>query len=92
MFADDTALVANAAHDSLKLLDLTEDYLKMKCLQVNALKLKVVIFNKRNDKCELKFFFELEEIQVVNKTNYPGYIFQSNGRWNSHYGAKILGA
>jgi hypothetical protein len=84
LFADDTALVVNSAHDLQKLLDLTDDYLKMKCLQVNVQKSKVVIFNKRNDKCESKFWFEGEEIQVVDKINYLGYIFQSNGRWNSH--------
>ena len=44
----------------------------------------MIIFNKRNDKCESKFWFRREEIQVVDKIKYLGCIFQSNGRWNSH--------
>ena len=48
-----------------KLLDLTDDHLKMKCLQVNVHKSKVVVFNTRNDKCESKFWFKEVEIQIV---------------------------
>ena len=58
LFADNTDLVANSAHNLQKLLDLTEDYLKMKCLQVNVHKSKVVVFNTRNDNYESKFSFK----------------------------------
>ena len=62
LFPGDTSLVANSAHDLQKLLDLTDDYLKMKCHQVSVQKSKVVIFNKRNDKYESKSKFKGEEI------------------------------
>ena len=89
LFADDIAQVVNSANNLQKLLDLTDDYLKMKLLQVNLQKSKVIIFNKRNDKCESKFWFKREEIQVVDKIEYFEYIFQSNGRWNSHIKEKL---
>jgi len=58
LFADNTALVANLAHNLQKLMDLTDDYLKMKCLQVNVHKSKVVVFNTRNDNRGSKFSFK----------------------------------
>jgi len=39
-------------------MDLTDDYLKMKCLQVNVHKSKVVVFNTRNDNRGSKFSFK----------------------------------
>ena len=32
-------------------------------------------YNKRNDKCESKFGLKGEEIQLVDKIKYLGYIF-----------------
>jgi len=33
---------------------------------------------------EVNFHLRGEEIQVVFKIKYLGYIYQCNGRWNSH--------
>ena len=50
----------------------------------------MVIFNKSAGKCESEFWFKEEEIQVVDKIKYLGYIFfQSNGRYGIHIQRKL---
>ena len=92
LFADNTALVGNSAHNLQKLLELTEDRLKIKCFRVNVHKSNVVIINKRNNKCESRFYFEGSEIQVEDLESWVEdsiTIFQSNGRWNLHIKEKL---
>ena len=84
LFADDTALVAKSARELQMLLDLIEEYLQMKKLQLNVMKTKVVVFSKRNEKIDNIFVFGGQQLEVVEKIKYLGYIFQSNGGWSSH--------
>ena len=84
LFADDTALVAKSARELQILLDLIEEYLQMKKLQLNVMKTKVVVFSKRNEKIDNIFVFGGQQLEVVEKIKYLGYIFQSNGGWSSH--------
>jgi hypothetical protein len=84
LFADDTALVADSARELQMLLDLIEEYLQMKKLQLNVMKTKVVVFSKRNEKIDNIFVFGGQQLEVVEKIKYLGYIFQSNGGWSSH--------
>jgi len=56
----------------------------MKKLQLNVMKTKVVVFSKRNEKIDNIFVFGGQQLEVVEKIKYLGYIFQSNGGWSSH--------
>ena len=56
--AIDTALTVKSACDLQTLVNLIDKYPKMKYIQVYGDTTNVVIFSKRKDKCDTRFWFE----------------------------------
>ena len=85
LFADDMVILGRNRDDLQRSLDLLKTYCDTWGLTVNASKSKVVVFRKCGRlKSNEKWSFNGKELEVVDKFNYLGTIFDSNGTFTSN--------
>ena len=79
MYADDTLIFAESAHDLQLALDSMFEYCSIWGLCVNPIKTKVVIFSKGKIRNKLEFRYNGEPLDVVYNIVYLGVNLSSNG-------------
>ena len=70
LFADDTVIFSNNCDDLQKTLNIFEKYCNEWKLTVNTSKTKIVIFSGGRAKQDHKFYFNGEQIEVLNEYKY----------------------
>ena len=82
MYADDTVLLAETPQDLQTLLNSLYTYCDEWKLTVNTAKTKIMVFRNggyiRQDE---KWFYNGNELEIVNEFNYLGILFNSNGKF-----------
>ena len=81
LFADDTVIFSNNCDDLQKTLNVFEKYCNEWKLTVNTSKTKIVIFSGGRAKQDHKFYFNGEQIEVLNEYKYLGVFLSSNGSY-----------
>jgi exonuclease III len=80
MYADDTVLFSESVEGLQHMLNLLNDYVTEWDLDLNISKTKIVIFrNGGKVKDNEKWYYRGQLIEVVNKFNYLGILFNYNG-------------
>ena len=83
LYADDIVIFSESPEDMQSSLDILNNYCNKWKLKVNTNKTKIMVFRKggilpRN----LKFYFNNEEIEIVNKYSYLGIVFTTGGSFS----------
>ena len=81
LYADDTIILSNTAAGLQKSLNDLKNYCTEWKLRVNCSKTKVVIFEKRKARRQPKFFYNSEELEIVEAFKYLGVIFNYTGNF-----------
>ena len=80
LFADDAVLFSKS-HQSLQLmLNKLKEYSSYWKLNVNTQKTKVMIFEKGRT-TNLRFYYDNQELEIVDSFKYLGVTFYKNGHW-----------
>ena len=75
LYADDTIILFNTAAGLQKSLNDLKNYCTEWRLRVNCSKTKVFIFEKRKARRQPKFFYNSEELEIVEAFKYLGVIY-----------------
>lgn len=84
MYADDTVLLAESPEGLQSLLDALYSYSTKWDLTVNTDKTKILVFRNGNrSKVNDKWYYNGEELEVVNEFNYLGFLLSFNGKFGN---------
>ena len=84
LYADDTVIFGEDATHLQHALNVFETYCKTWKLKVSVSKTKIVIFGRGRPSENLHFFFENNEILIVNEYKYLGIILSRSGSFRSN--------
>ena len=79
LYADDTVIFAETAHDLQKALNAMQRYCDMWHLKINASKTKIVIFSKGKLRNKPEFMLNNDRIDVVDDFDYLGVRYTLTG-------------
>ena len=82
MYADDMALIANAAENLQKALNSLENYCSNWNIKVNESKTKVLVFGRGSKKRQKVFRYKGRLLEIVNSFKYLGVIISKNDKFN----------
>ena len=84
MYADDTVLISETPEGLQSLLDSLYNYTKKWNLSVNTVKTKVMVFRNGNrSRVYDKWYYNGNELEVVNEFNYLGFLLNYNGKFRN---------
>ena len=84
MYADDTVLLAESPEGLQSLLDALYSYSTKWDLTVNTDKTKILVFrNGSRSRVDDKWYYNGEELEVVNEFNYLGFLLSFNGKFGN---------
>ena len=81
LYADDTVIFAETAHDLQKALNAMQRYCDMWNLKINASKTKIVIFSKGKLRNKQDFMLINNHLEVVDDFDYLGVRYNFNGKF-----------
>lgn len=79
MYADDTVLLSDSPAGLQTALNSLSEYCNFWKLKVNAAKTKIMVFQKRKSKTNASYFYNDEEVEVVDTYKYLGIVFSHTG-------------
>ena len=83
LYADDIVIFANCKEELQLSLNVLHDYCNRWKLKVNTSKTKIMIFRKGGRiSSGLKFYFDENELEIVEKFTYLGIVFTSGGSFS----------
>lgn len=82
-YADDLVIMAKSEEGMKEMLKRMERYLKLKKLQLNIEKSKIICFEKRGRRRKIKWKWEGKEIEEVAEVKYFGVVLKKNGKEES---------
>ena len=82
MYADDTVLMAESAEALQSLLDSLSNWTKDYGLKVNVAKTKVLVFRTSWQLDQDRFYFDGNNVEIVNTFSYLGLLLNYNGKFN----------
>ena len=81
LYADDLILIAKSALGLQEHLISLEHFCRIVGMQVNTSKTKVVVFSSKREHKQHKFYFEDNNLEVVEDYKYLGIDFNKNLSW-----------
>ena len=83
LYADDIVIFSESPEEMQSSLDILNNYCNKWKLKVNIGKTKIMVFRKGGIlRRNLKFYFNNEELEIVNKYTYLGIVFTSGGSFS----------
>ena len=85
LYADDCCFISQTQVGLQRGINKLQEYCKQWSMKVNINKTKIIVFGAGNRRrgCE-RWWYNKQEVEVVNEYRYLGVMFERNGNWNRH--------